>query len=336
MIFYHIQASANTSYVLRLVSMLYHPGNFFYLSLDRSIATVPEDIRALSGRLDNIVVVHRNIVCWGGYSQVDVVLESLKMFADSGKCEFYINIGDSDLPLWGQDCLHDRLRAAAASGIRGFMHSWEVRDRHDYVTATGQHDGSTSTVVPHGRTDICFVADADVAWMFDDRETSPVINPRMRFSFSSFEQRARKTLYLQPVTLTQKRAREDVFRAAGCHVGRQWIILHRELAEHIVASDEFAACAEVLSTTFIPDECVIQTGLALTGFDPARLSKDNLRLWLGAPGQIGNGNIADLENSPAAFGRKIRFDSCDLLFRWADRTLARERAMFHEAAGLPS
>ena len=213
------------------------------------------------------------------------------------------------------------------------MHSWEVRDRHDFITATGCREGTTSTVVPHGRADIRFVADADVAWMFEDRASSPVIHPRMRFSFSSFEQRALKTLYLQPVTRTQKKAREDIFRAAGCHVGRQWIIIHRELAEHIVASEQFAVCAEVLSSTFIPDECIVQTGLAFTGFDRAKLSQDNLRLWLGAPGQIGNGNVAELENSAAAFGRKIRFDSCDLLFAWADRTLARERAMFREVMG---
>lgn len=337
MIFYHIQTSTNLHYIPRLVSTLYHEDNHFYISVDRSVPSVPQEILDIAAKLDNVDIRHKNIVCWGGFSQVDVVLESLGVFLESGKYDYFINISDSDLPLWEQDTLHEYLRSATADGIRGFLISFEISPLPEFKLVTGLHGCESFVVNLEGRSDIKLVVDAELSSLFQDGNLDLFLRPELRPTISSFEHRVGKTLYLQPVTKSQAKARESIFRRSGLHMGRQWVGIHRELAEHILRSSEFAESVEILSTIFIPDEGVLQTSLHFSGFDREKLSGHNLHLWDGNPGRICNWSLRPdsefsiINNLTRPFGRKIQFHNRDQLFEWADKLFMRERALFFEA-----
>lgn len=51
----------------------------------------------------------------------------------------------------------------------------------------------------------------------------------------------------------------------GHFIGRQWIILHREVVEWLVESGAATDAADWLETTFIPDETVFQSIFAQPG-----------------------------------------------------------------------
>ncbi len=329
MIFYHIQASGYLGNIPLLLANIYHPENHYALSIDRAVNHLPPALVDLTARTPNITLHHEDAVCWGGASQVDVMLKFIEKFVGSDHV-YYINLSDRDVPLWPQARLFECLGRTGQDGKRVFMQCWHQSDT-ELILARG--DRTPRTAIHQQRPDIRFIVDAELDWMFKSVETSPITALRLRPAVSSYELRAERALYLQPLTPAQARERRSLFSRVGLFVGRQWMVLHREFAEAIISSEAFWSTANILRDIVIPDEAVFQTGMQAMGYDRRKLAQTNLRLWEADSRTVTDQDIPEIAEQRAAFVRAVDLGSNPAVLAWVRENLKDEIAAFAEMAG---
>jgi hypothetical protein len=318
-IFFQIQAAYNINYVLDLVSFVFDPECFYYISVDRSH---PEAARTLRRSLacSNIVVISKKHVTWGGRSQVDVMLDGMRAMLSKPQMQFYINISDSDIPLWTVSRLKEHLLVAFDGGTLAHMPYWAPAEFG--VLSLDRTEGEGFQEILH-RPDVKFQVDRSIAHYFMEPRLSPVVNANIRSLLVSNEDALTKTLFIQPMRPLQRVAREVFFKKNPIYIGRQWLIAHASLIRSALELDRFNAFYRICTDTFIPDEMFFQTLFLNCIQDTKQISPNNLRFMGGAPGVITDQIMEDALNSSAAFARKLVFGKVEKLISYA-RDLHRE------------
>ncbi len=82
MIFYHMQTHANFDYCRRLLSMIYSPDNYYYISIDTPSREDPSPLLDAAIRLDNVQIDHTKSVTYAGMSLLNAMVVALRCFAD--------------------------------------------------------------------------------------------------------------------------------------------------------------------------------------------------------------------------------------------------------------
>lgn len=327
MIFFQIQAAHNLSYIPDLVSMVYGEENFYYVTIDR--AASPAAARAVVSFLapyPNIVVNTNSFVTWGGVSQVDVMLSGMNFMMQLRKFKYYINISDSDVPLWSLSRLCNFLRDAEASGRLAFITHWKPDLTKEPVTL-GDEVGTTETSF---RPDVQFVIDKRIKAYFVHASTSPIIKAHMRVSFVCAEQPAVKTLFVRPMMPFEEVARRGFLSSFPIYIGRQWMILHCKLLERMFSDRRFLLCYKMLSDMLIPDEMLLQTAILNIEEDKGAISNESLRFRRGDPQSITDADLPELRTCSAAFARKISIPLSSSLLDYVRDVCSNEIRSFHD------
>lgn len=101
---YFIACHKNVNQVLRLVKVIYHQDNLYFINIDKKVSTIfyKEIILRELGKCKNVYFLRKR-VGWGRWSQVQVVLDVIKkaLSIDSSWTHF-INLSGQDFPLKNQ------------------------------------------------------------------------------------------------------------------------------------------------------------------------------------------------------------------------------------------
>jgi SAM-dependent methyltransferase len=301
-IFFQIQAAYNLDYVSDLISFIYSRDNFYCIVVDKHRAAMTSALQMRLTNFDNIEIVDDCYVTWGGVSQVNSMLRGMSYMLGLGdRYRYYINLSDSDLPLWTSDRMKQFLADAEARSRLGFIAHWRPAVDFDSLTIS---DRTGVSEFSH-RPDIVMSVDNSVADYFRDFAQSPIIAAALRPVLVCSEQPAVKTLQIRPLMPFEKTVRAQFFAQNPIYIGRQWLILHASLIRWILSNPAFITFYQTFATTFIPDEMLFQTFLLNGVKDHALISSDNYRFRGGEPTNVSDADISELAACQAAFARKL-------------------------------
>ena len=319
MIFFQIQAAYNLAYLEELIGFIYSPTNFYLIFIDKSRAAAAASLVDRLRHVDNIAFRLDSYVTWGGVSQVNAMLAGMMRMRQTGRSHrFYVNISDSDIPLWTLEQLTSFLEQAETRNKRAFIAHWQPEVG---FAELGLSDDTGLAFVRH-RPDIAFSVDARVAHYFDGRRQSPIVDAALRPLFMCYEQSVDKTIHIRPLAVFELAQRKTLFGRHPIYFGRQWMALHSSIIDELFADPHFFMIYQTCATTFIPDEMFFQTALLNIVEDKNTIVGDNLRFRGGAPSTITDDDFPELEEAAgAAFARKFERT-------FGERLLARARAMF--------
>ncbi len=323
MIFYHIQAHDNFDYLKTLVSYIFHPENFYFISVD---ATVPPEEAAVLDELRcaNISISRNATVTWGGLTRVNSLLLGIESFvASSPHLHYFINISGVDFPIKTQDEILDVLGAFDAGKPTAWVNSWVCPPEYFVENATPP----TSYRRIRLRADIEFLVDRRIAHLIDDAEQSAMVKPGRRAGVMAYEVVGDRLQVVRPLLEAEHRARLALFKDSGYRVGRAWHVFTREFCRILLDCDQFYRTFQLMSGTLLPAESVFQTALPML---PGGIVHHNcnFRLDDGAPITIDDRLLPEIDNTYAFFARKIDFDNCRGLLEWAGRRFRQSQGSF--------
>ncbi len=306
MIFYHIQAAQNLQYLNDLLSFIYSNQNFYFISVDKTQKAHTSKIAENFQGLDNITIYDDSYITWGGVSQINSMLlamNSMRHLADKNRIayRYYINISDSDVPLWSQTKLTGFLRNAETHGHFAFMQYWRPEIDFEAITISE----ATGAFIYQHRHDIRFSIDNSISHYFDGSMPSPIVNALLRPLLVSYEQPTSKMIHIRPLMTFEKMARARFFAEHGIFIGRQWITLHIDIIDRILTHPNFLTYYKMMADTFIPDEAFFQTIVLNTSNDRNEVVNDNLRHHGADPALLTDAHFEELQSSPGAFARKV-------------------------------
>jgi hypothetical protein len=323
MIFYHIQAHDQFEYLRTLISYIFHPDNFYLISVDATVSA--EEIAALDElRCSNISISCDATVTWGGRSRVNSLLLGLDSFvASASHLRYFINISGTDFPLKTQAEIFDVLGSFDAATPIIWTNSWVCAPEYFVENATPPNSYKRIRLRP----DIEFMVDRRIAHLIENREQSAMLKPGRRAGVMAFEVVGERLQIVRPLLDAEYRARVALFKESGYRVGRAWHVFSREFCRIVLDSALFYSVAEVMSGTLLPAESVFQTVLPMLRGSIVH-HNGNFRFEDGAPLRVDDGSLAELERTEAFFARKIALDNCRSLLEWAGRRFSQSREAF--------
>src|SRR4029079_18863552 len=162
------------------------------------------------------------------------------------------------------------------------------------------------------------------------------MRPLLRPLIVAFEQPVEKVIYLRPMTAIERMAGESFFSQYPMWFGRQWLILHASTIDGMFSDTRFFEFYKMIGDTFIPDECFFQSVVWHTLADKRQIVGNNLRYKDGGPAILTDAIYDELQNSPAAFARKVIVPEASRLLENARSKFASERAAFEQGLGSPA
>jgi hypothetical protein len=302
MLFFQIQGAYQGIYLRELLSVIYSADNFYLITIDKHQSDTAAVLQKDLSKLRNVTVSCDAPVTWGGLSQVNSMLTGMSRMRSLGdNYRYYINISDSDIPLWPLARLKAFLQEAEANQKYAFLQFWRPKPPPINLIIK---DEPGVTEFRH-RSDVTFSVDNGISHYFHDLSKSPVVEANLRYQFICFEQPNTKTLHVRPPMLFEDTARAMFFSHNPAYLGRQWMMLHSSILQHIFAHPQFAAFYQMLGSTLIPDEAFFPTFLLNTLQTKSTIVNDNLRFSGGSPMTIDDTHIEALAGSSSAFARKI-------------------------------
>jgi hypothetical protein len=330
MIFYQIQAAYNLDYLRDLVSFIYHPQNYYFITLDKSQEAHAARVADFFTPFENVAVYSGSHITWGGVSQVNSMLigmNFMRQVAHEGlrACRYYVNLSDSDLPLWTQETLIQHLERAEKNNRLAFMQHWSRPVDFDALPTTEARDGFQFSQ----RKDIRFQVHNSMAAHFKSGDANnPIMRPLLRPLIVAFEQPVEKVVYLRPMTAIERMTRERFFGEFPMWFGRQWLILHATVIDRMFSNSRFLEFYKMIADIFIPDEGFFQSAVWHTIGDTRQIVGNNLRYKDGGPAALTDAVQDELAKSPAAFARKVVFPQAQRLLENARTRFAEEIATF--------
>jgi hypothetical protein len=332
MIFYQIQGAYNLDYLRELVSFIFHPQNFYFITIDKSQADKAVQAADMFGSLENVAIYSDSHITWGGVSQVNSMLigmNFLRRLAQDGfeSCRYYINISDSDLPLWSQETLIRYLQRAEENNRLAFMQHWSKPIDFAALPITD----ASGVFQFSQRKDIRFQVHKSMAVHFTSGDANnPIMRPLLRPLIVAFEQPVEKVIYLRPMTAIERMTRERFFAQFPMWFGRQWVILHASVIDRMFSNSRFLEFYKMIGDTFIPDESFFQSAVRHTIGDARQVVGNNLRYKDGGPATLTDAVYDELQDSPVAFARKIIVPEAPRLLDSARQKFAAEIAAFEQ------
>jgi SAM-dependent methyltransferase len=313
-IFFQIQAAYNLDYVHDLISFIYRRENFYFITIDKHRSTSATALKTRLAHFENVVISDDSYITWGGVSQVNSMLRGMSyMLSFNSRYRYYINLSDSDLPLWTSDKLTQFLTNAEARGQLGFISYWRPTVDFDGLTIA---DRAGIRNFSH-RPDVILSADVGLAEYFCDFSRSPIVAAALRPLLVCGEQPVVKTLHIRPPMPFEMAARKSFFTRNPVYIGRQWLILHASLIQRMLSDPAFVTFYQIFASTFIPDEMLFQSYLINAIREPGIIISDNLRYNGGEPANVSDENISELKACDAAFARKLDIPKSEQLLEMA-------------------
>ncbi len=129
MIFDHIQAHENFEYCLHLLSMIYSPDNYYYVSVDTASRADLTPLIDAAARLDNIQIDRTRSVTTGAAPVSSTPRSSACAASVDGPARYswFVNISGADVPLAAQSDIMSRLAALSKQGVEACL-SFEPPD----------------------------------------------------------------------------------------------------------------------------------------------------------------------------------------------------------------
>lgn len=327
MIFYHIQAHDNFDYLKTLLSYIYHPENYYFISIDVAVpAERTAELDELAG-YGNISVLRNVAITWGGFSLVNSVLLGMRRFLVSpANLSHFMNISGTDFPLKTQSEMFATLSAFDAGKPAAWVDSHMCATEYFVENATPPDNYRRIRTRP----DFEFLIDARIEYLLLPSKENAVALPSRRVGFMLQEMAGEKLHIVRPLLDVEYRARVALFKASGYRVGRAWHVFNREFCKLVLESDRFYNACQIMSGTLLPDESLFQTVVPM--FPEITQHSGNYRFKDGAGECIDDGTLPELQRSDAFFARKVDLDNCRELMQWGAQRFSESQGWFRAMA----
>ena len=330
MIFYHIQADRNFDYLISLIGWIYHPHNFYFISVD---ASVPDEQIAGIEELQrggNISVSRNVTLTWGGISPINSLLLGMQSFvASPPHLRYFINLSTADFPIKTQGSIFDTLSPFDTQKPTAWVNSWLCSPEY-FVENTTPPNAYRNIRV---RADLEFLVDKRIAFLIAEREQSAVLKPGRRVGFMMHEVIGEKLHIVRPLLDAEHQSRLALFKTSGYRVGRGWHVLNREFCKMLLQSKCFYLACQILSGSLLPEESLFQTVLPMLPGEVVHHNR-NFRFKNGGPENVHDGLLPELEDSDAFFARELNVHNCRALSQWAQRRFSASQEAFAAATGV--
>ena len=306
-----IQCHDNFNQVLRLISWLFHPADYFIISLDLRVGQIPLALEGIL-KLPNVKAAPRHTIVWGGASIVSATKSAMLLALDLPNWEYFINLSGLDIPLLSRQDLCARLETAAANGIYNFLSDFGTCNVN-FEAWDGDPEAICKTLTAPNSARI--LACGSVAYLSkgpSHASFKPVVEPQLRAAFHVSQFDPDKTLSCRPLFRFELKERQTFFLSNPYRFGRQWVILHRSVCEQTITAPACRELSSMLNNIFIPDESFFQMAIAVLDKSVRYFSftKDNKRFNFGAPCVLSDDNIRSVLSSGSWFARKLELTRC--------------------------
>ena len=342
MIFYHIQAHDDFDYCLHLLSMIYSPENYYYVSIDAAARGNYAPLIDAATRLDNVQIDRTKSVTWAGISLLNAVMVALRRFVDGpAHCSWFVNISGLDIPLKTQPQMMARLDGLSKKGVEACVNFGEQPDLSQvryFVEQMAPHEAprvwQPGPGVWQPQPTVSLVVDRRIAHCFDPGHI-PYFD---RFGIFAFDDTPAKRFIVRPLREIEAMARRELFKRRPFRNGKAWHCLSRTWAKAMFAHPDFPAVASVMSSLLLPDEMMVQTMAVDSDADldgNPKLLRDNLRFRSGDPVPITDAHYDVLFASDALFARKISLVHAPRVLERCAAICAREIKDFRNRLATP-
>lgn len=304
MIYYELQHHGSGIKHLPFVELFASPSAILSVSLDTSDDNF-EDLNDSINRLNfaSVRIARSPALSWGGYSIVAQMLSAIESALEVPNWEFYINISGACVPLASPGRIYTALTNNLTNkGIRAYCDGFAVRRPISWFIDSDSERNQTT--FKYGR--VHFNCDHELNNMLSQKDLDPAKNITQMVGLF-FEEFDKNYFNLRKLRPKEAKYRRSFFTVHPYMVGRQWMILHRSVAEWLISAQITQELILIFQNSFIPDESFFQMAL-FNSTNPFRDSIHNRNLWLngGGPKELDFDFLINSLNSNALFARKAK------------------------------
>lgn len=303
MIYYDLQHHGRRIDRLPLVPLFAHRQNYLRVSLDTPDPIGPGLLAWLEGLEFAHVRVDRSpTLSWAGASLMRQMLRAMQTAVEVPGWRYFANISGACLPLKSQEVIFERLRQARArDGWFGHCAAFRIHLPIDWVVEGADQPLDQEIVYNRVR----LRTTAELAEQITRRARDPIRQARDRFAMA-FTEIGKDVFEVRPLSAEQRDARQAFRDSRQLWVGRQWVLLDREVVEWLVAAPLVQDVQALCESCLFPDEMIFPISL----FSPesryaGKISSDSLRSRNAAPGTLTPDTLPDALASDALIGRKF-------------------------------
>lgn len=303
MIYYDIQhfgSFGNTQWQLEnLASKDFH----IHFSYDGDQGVLEESIDKSRLKLKSLNFSRSYDLTWGGASIAAQMKKSLERALLVPGWKYFINLSGRCFPLFDPNETLDILEGFSNKAKRSYCFAFRKEGEISWIRWDNTKR-SRYRRVKYGR--ISLVMDAQIRKLYKQGLFDPIRNPLDRFA-AHFEEEGSNRIRCRPLFEWEIDLRKDFLKKYSFNVGRQWVVIHRDHAEHIVKYGLMDSSMDALKNVFIPDESFWQCCFFSDLFPkPHQVNrKTNLRVKNGKRLDFQTFDFSSAREEKFLFGRKI-------------------------------
>lgn len=258
MLYFDVQHHGDGVDRIPTLDLLQDPAAILNLSLDTQQDISYELLRQVESTCFHDVHVSRSRqISWGGISIVRQVVSSMERALLTSGWDFFVTLSGNCFPLKKIATIREQLDAAL-----------RLRETKAYITQFNvrQTPPDLSQLVLSGRNANAKIGRVEI---FGDEAiinlvTSSVLDPVRRVAHRrclAFAEISKGLFEITQLDKKEQAVRIKLENLYGNVAGRQWVILHRDVVDWMISSGIAYHVADLLATTFIPDETFFQSML---------------------------------------------------------------------------